>query len=116
MHNLLDQQWDEIAANNSEVRLCSDCRLLYDTVNEALAKELYRHYGGVVRLVLETPKVCPYKGLDELLEELHKAVAGCDTKQVGGALGQGGVHLSLTCCPCPWDAGSAPSPIHYTTS
>ncbi|KAG2423953.1 hypothetical protein HXX76_014894 [Chlamydomonas incerta] len=60
---------------------------LYGTVDEALAKELYQHYGGVARFVLQRPEQQPYKGLDELLKELREAVAGCDTEQMRSSIG-----------------------------
>ncbi|KAG2424297.1 hypothetical protein HXX76_014675 [Chlamydomonas incerta] len=64
------------------------CRsLLYGTVDEALAKDLYWHYGGVARFVLQSPEEKPYKGLDELLEELREAVAGCNTAQMRSSIG-----------------------------
>eukprot|EP00198_Chlamydomonas_reinhardtii_P009383 XP_001698720.1 predicted protein [Chlamydomonas reinhardtii] len=62
-------------------------RLLYGTVDETLAKELYQHYGGVPRFVLCFPEANPSKGLDELLEDLHEAVASCDTKQLRMSVG-----------------------------
>ncbi|PNW84002.1 hypothetical protein CHLRE_04g212200v5 [Chlamydomonas reinhardtii] len=62
-------------------------RLLYGTVDETLAKELYQHYGGVARFVLQLPKANPSKGLDKLLEELHEAVASCDTDQLRMSVG-----------------------------
>lgn len=71
-----------------------NCSLLYDTVDEALAKELYEHYGGVVRYVLKFPYGRPDKGLDELLESLHWAVGACFGEQVGGCRGD------LRTCPC----------------
>ncbi|KAG2446948.1 hypothetical protein HYH02_008102 [Chlamydomonas schloesseri] len=54
-------------------------RLLYDTVDEPLAEELYEHYGGVARFVLQLPKTHPGEDLDKLLMELREAVDGCDT-------------------------------------
>ncbi|KXZ41316.1 hypothetical protein GPECTOR_559g579 [Gonium pectorale] len=64
------------------------CRsLLYCTVDEALAKELYQHYGGVVRYVLQLPKAHPGKGLDKLLTELREAVAGCNSAQMRMSVG-----------------------------
>ncbi len=53
-----------------------------------LVMDLYRHYGGVARSVLEKPKAHPKKGLDELLMELREAVDACNTNQVGGAIGR----------------------------
>ncbi len=51
-------------------------------MDEALAKDLYQHYGGVARFVLQNPQVKRYRGLDALLAELRDAVAGCNTEQV----------------------------------
>ena len=68
-------------------------------MDETLAKELYQHYGGVARFVLQLPKANPSKGLDKLLEELHEAVASCDTDQVSGAQGCNGIRAWLACCP-----------------
>ncbi|KXZ49595.1 hypothetical protein GPECTOR_20g451 [Gonium pectorale] len=64
------------------------CRsLLYCTVDETLAKELYQHYGGVARYVLQLPKAHPDEGLDELLKELQEAVAGCNTARMRRSVG-----------------------------
>ncbi len=52
-------------------------------MDEALVKDLYQHYGGIARFVLQNPKVNPSGGLDKLLEELREAVAGgCNTAHV----------------------------------
>ncbi|KXZ41098.1 hypothetical protein GPECTOR_804g31 [Gonium pectorale] len=59
-------------------------RLLYSTVDEALAQELYRHYGGTVRHVLNCPQGVS-KG--EQLAELHEAMAGCNVEKMRNAMG-----------------------------
>ncbi|PNH12505.1 hypothetical protein TSOC_000560, partial [Tetrabaena socialis] len=56
-------------------------RLLYDTVSEGLAKDLYQYYGGAARFVLESPNENPELLLDDLLDELREAVGGCSTAQ-----------------------------------
>eukprot|EP00198_Chlamydomonas_reinhardtii_P003460 XP_001692796.1 predicted protein [Chlamydomonas reinhardtii] len=60
---------------------CPNRSLLYGTVDEALVKELYRHYGGVANFVLRSPEQKPDEGLDDLLEVLRDAVAGCNAAQ-----------------------------------
>ena len=89
-------------------------------MDETLAKELYQHYGGVPRFVLCFPEANPSKGLDELLEDLHEAVASCDTKQVSSAQGCTGIHAWWACCPLAlahrWAAASGPSPILNSVS
>ncbi|KAG2428108.1 hypothetical protein HYH02_014455 [Chlamydomonas schloesseri] len=62
-------------------------RLLYKTVDEPLAEELYEHYGGVARSVLQLPKANPGEGLDTLLTDLHEAVAECDTAAMRQSVG-----------------------------
>lgn len=57
-------------------------------MKEGVVKQLYRHYGGVARFVLQNPSTRPEVGLDEWLEELRDTVQSCNTEQVSGAIGR----------------------------
>ena len=54
----------------------------YQSVTVDRVKELFAHYGGVPRYVLQNPSVNSTASLKELLYPLHSAVEGCNIAQV----------------------------------